>query len=116
MKRPEGQWPTALAGALEHVGLSSLLSLLEMDRRSGLLDLRTRRREARLALRDGRVVAAVMDDLPTPGCDVVCEVLTWKHGRFVFRVGPVEATDEATLPMSVLLLEAARRADEIAAA
>jgi two-component system OmpR family response regulator len=116
MKSPQGQWPMALAGALEHVGLSSLLNLLEMERRSGVLDLRTRGRGGRLAFRDGAVVAASLDGADQPGCDVVCEVLTWKQGRFVFRVGPVEAPDEATLPASVLLLEAARRADEIAAA
>jgi hypothetical protein len=116
MRRPEGQWPTALAGALEHVGLSSLLGLLELEKRSGVLELRARRRIGRLFLREGRVAGATLDDEVVPGCDLVVEMLGWKQGRFIFRVGEVDAADTVTLATTQLLLEAARRADEIAAA
>jgi hypothetical protein len=36
-------------------------------------------------------------------------------GGFIFRVEQVQASDEVSRPTAMLLLEAARRADELAA-
>jgi hypothetical protein len=115
MTRPQGRWPTALAGALAHVGIASLLVLLEMEQRSGILEVRCRRRAGLIAVRQGRVVRASVGGRPLPGCDAVCELIRWTSGKFVFRVGEVEHSDEIALPTTQLLLEAARRTDERAA-
>jgi hypothetical protein len=106
----------ALAGALEHVGITSVLTLLEMKRHVGLLELRSRRHVGQLALRDGCVVSAAIDARPTPICDAVCELLRWNRGRFAFRVDEVEAAPGLAIPTTRLLLEAGRRADRFAAA
>jgi cytoskeletal protein CcmA (bactofilin family) len=106
----------ALAGALEHVGITSVLTLLEMERHVGLLELRSRPHVGQLGLRDGCVVSAQIDASPTPICDAVCELLHWNRGRFVFRVNDVEPADGLAVPTTRLLLEAGRRADRFAAA
>jgi hypothetical protein len=114
MKRPDTQWPTALTGALEHVGITSVLMLLEMERRTGILELRYGRRAGLLSVREGRIVNATLNRRPLPRCDALCELVRWTNGQFVFRVGEVELSgDEAApLPTAQLLLEVARRADE----
>jgi hypothetical protein len=112
MTRPPGRWPRALAGALQHVGLPSVLVLLEMEQRTGILELRWRRQAGLIVVREGRIVRATIGDRTLPGCDAICELVGWTGGRFVFRVGEVEGSDEDTLPTTQLLLEVARRADE----
>jgi cytoskeletal protein CcmA (bactofilin family) len=108
----QARWPTALSGALEHAGIASLLTLLEMERRTGVLELRSRLGLSQLVLRDGFVVSALVDGSPVPTCDVVSQYLGWNGGRFVFRVGDLGAADEVGVPTTLLLLEAARRIDE----
>jgi two-component system OmpR family response regulator len=105
---------TALTGALAHFGLATVLTVLEMERRTGVLELRGARR-ARLSLREGQVVHATIQGTSLRGADVVFELLGWVEGGFIFRVCPVDAADEVSQPTAMLLLEAARRADEVAA-
>jgi two-component system OmpR family response regulator len=105
---------TALTGALSHFGLATVLTVLEMERRTGLLELRGPRR-ARLSLRDGQVVRAEIHGTLLRGADAVIELLGWVEGGFIFRVCAIDAADEVSLSTSMLLLEAARRADELAA-
>jgi hypothetical protein len=112
MRRPQPAWPTALAGALEHVAISSVLTLLEMERRTGMLEVRSGSRVGRLAMREGCIVRAMLDHGLMPGCEAVCEILSWREGRFAFRVGDVRAADSDAVSPTMLLLEAARRADE----
>jgi hypothetical protein len=105
---------TALRGALAHFGLATVLTVLEMERRTGVLDLRGARR-ARIGLRDGQVVRAEIHGSDVRGADAIFELLGWVDGGFVFRIGDVEPSDEVSRPTAMLLLEAARRADELAA-
>lgn len=107
--------PTALTGALAHFGLATLLTVLEMERRTGVLELRGLGRSARLCLRDGQVVHVAISGSDLRGVDAVLVLLGWVDGGFIFKVGEVRADDEVSLPTSMLLLEAARRADELAA-
>jgi two-component system OmpR family response regulator len=107
--------PAALSGTLSHFGLATLLTVLEMERRTGVLHLRGPQRGGRLALRDGQVVSAEIRGELVRGADAVFELLSWVDGTFVFRIAAVKATDEVSLPTSMLLLEAARRADELVA-
>jgi two-component system OmpR family response regulator len=116
MTRPQGRWMTALTGALEHVGISSLLVLLEMERRTGLLELRRGGRVGLLALREGCVVSAQVGGQPLPHAEAICELIRWNSGRFAFRIGEVERADETPGPSTTaLLLEVARRTDELLA-
>jgi two-component system OmpR family response regulator len=114
-KRGRRELPTALTGALAHFGLPTVLTVLEMERRTGVLVVRGAVRTGRISLREGQVVHAEIRGAPLKGADAVYELLGWVDGGFIFRVGEVEAANEVRLPTSMLLLEAARRADEIAA-
>jgi len=92
-----------------------VLTVLEMERRTGVLLVRGPVRTGRLYLRDGQVVHAEIRGADLRGADAVFELLGWVDGGFIFRVGEVHTANEVGLPTSMLLLEAARRADELAA-
>ena len=102
-------------GTLEQIGLPSLLSLLEMDRKTGMLVviLEPERETARLFLREGRVLRARLDSRDTPfNAELVYEMLSRTGGKFDFRPGVVEPGDEIRSSTTMILMEGARRIDE----
>lgn len=104
-----------LSGALEDISLPSLLVLLEMERRHGLLvitNVHTGER-CRVFLRDGRVVSAVHDASPAlRDAELIYRVLGWSKGAFEFKALTVEMGDEVQTSTTHLLLEGSRRLDE----
>ncbi|HKA89729.1 MAG TPA: response regulator [Haliangiales bacterium] len=103
----------AIQGALDQLGLSSLLIVLEMERKSGVLILAKGKEKARIFLKQGRVVQARYDDRPEPiNAEAVYELLTWSAGSFEFSGFEVDMEDEIDTPTTGLLIEGARRIDE----
>ena len=101
-----------LRGKVAEVGLGTLLSLMEFERKSGLLLLMARGEVATLFIAEGRVVK--VDPTPdhlTP-TQRLLEILDWTEGRFEFLISDVVGRDEIALPTSRLLLEHARQRDE----
>jgi DNA-binding response OmpR family regulator len=107
----------ALAGTLEQFGAASVLMLLDLERRSGVLIVTAALGRGRIYLRDGRVLRATIESHPhLKGAMAVYELLTWGEGRFEFHAGPVEGDDEIGSSTSFLLMEGARLQDEDAEA
>jgi len=103
----------SMRGCLGSLALPSVLAMLEMERQSGVLELRSDELHARLFLDEGRLVHAEEPDDPTAEAfDVVCRALRLKRGKFAVRVDEVHAPDNLHLPMTQLLLDAFRRIDE----
>ncbi len=110
-----GAGAAGIRGTLEGVGLASLLSLLELDRKSGLVRVERRGGEenARLYLREGRVVSVEVERGPElRNREAVYHLLQWPEGSFEYVPLPIEHEDELGMPTAHLLLEAARRFDE----
>jgi hypothetical protein len=106
---------TVLAGVLDEFGLSSLLIVLELERKSGVVILRAPENGVgRIYLREGRVIRASIEvsGESRRGQLAVYDLLTWPRGRFEFNVGEVAGEDEIGSPTSFLLLEGARWQDE----
>lgn len=104
-----------LQGTLKDVGLSSLLVLLEMERKTGLLALsRSAPSErCRIFIREGRVVTASSDaDRGLVGPLAVYHALYWPEGNFSFSAVPVEVPDQIHMTTTHLLMEGAQRLDE----
>jgi len=109
---------SGLGGDLSQVGLSSLLTLLEMERKSGILIIteETSGDIGRVFMRSGRILAARLDGRSSPVNDeCVFRMLSWKTGAFVFDQTEVEMEDEVGASTTHLLMEGARRMDESAA-
>jgi DNA-binding response OmpR family regulator len=108
----EGAENVGLKGDLGQLGVSAILTVLEMERKSGVLVLREKL-TARVFLREGRVLAAFFDDKPMPrGAEAVYEMLTWKAGHFEFSSLEVDMDDQIQTSTTHLLMEGARRIDE----
>ncbi len=102
-----------LTGDLAHLGLPSLLTLLEMEQKSGLLELNTPPQAGKIWLRNGRIVRAELDSRPEPrNAECIYELLRWSSGRFSFRIEPIDFSPEMDDSTTHLLIEGARRLDE----
>jgi DNA-binding response OmpR family regulator len=106
-----------IQGTLEQLGLSSLLVMVEMERKSGILRLDRPGATGRLFVREGRVIAARLDGDRVPegarkGAACVYHLLTWADGRFDFSAVEVEMEDEVQSSTTHLLMEGARLIDE----
>ncbi len=104
----------ALRGVLGEIGLGSLLVMLEMERKSGILIIETDASTARFFLRKGHIMRAELDGgSPVSGANAIYAALGWKEGQFEFLIGDVGGVDEIQTSTTFLLIEAARRADEM---
>jgi two-component system, OmpR family, response regulator len=103
----------ALRGVLSEIGLASLLVMLEMERKSGILVIETDAETARLFLRKGRIIRAEIDaPQALTGAPALFSALAWNEGQFEFLIGDVGGVDEIQASTTFLLMEGARRVDE----
>jgi len=107
---------SAMRGQLDQIALSSVLTVLEMERKNGIVMVEHGRETGRLFLRKGRIIRAAIDDPPLPGAVAVYQMLTWGAGSFDFLAGDVGGVDEIQASTTYLLMEGARRLDEAKAA
>jgi uncharacterized protein (TIGR02266 family) len=103
----------ALRGDLAQVSLASVLQLIELEKRTGLLLVVSAERLATLHVRDG-VVVHVDFGAPCaePGFDRLLRVLDWSEGRFELTSAEVTTEDSVGETIAFALLEHARRRDE----
>jgi DNA-binding response OmpR family regulator len=107
-------------GSLEQLSLGSLLAMIEMERKSGILVVQRGIETGRLVCRAGRVLAAELltggllhsGGPAERGVEVLFQMLAWHSGRFDFSSGEVHADDEIGTQITHLLMEGARRMDE----
>ncbi|PRQ04080.1 Alkaline phosphatase synthesis transcriptional regulatory protein SphR [Enhygromyxa salina] len=108
-----------LRGDLVHVKLGSLMSFLESEKRSGRLLLDNGQDQAVLEIVNGALSGVENLGNYAHAHDRVFELLDWPNGSFEFAQAdehdmPAPAGDPT--PMTYLLMEHARRADEAAEA
>jgi len=101
-------------GQLEQLGLSSLLVMMEMEKKSGVLKLSREGEVVELVLTRGRIVRATVQGKPEPkGASCVYHVLRWSAGRFQFSARATDdVADEVGSSITHLLMEGARLMDE----
>lgn len=117
---PSGSFPaqrrtTAMSGRLEQLGLSSLLVMMEMERKDGVITLKELESGeiGRIFLRTGQVVSARVDARgELDGRASVYTMLTWRAGAFSFNAMEVDMEDTVQATTTHLLMEGARLIDE----
>jgi two-component system, OmpR family, response regulator len=108
---PPASESSALQGDLTQLGLAGVLTLLEMERKSGVLRLEGEAGSAEMHVRDGRIVYASFDG-GAENAQAVYAALAWDGGHFAFERGDVTRTDEIQTPTTYLLMEGMRLLDE----
>lgn len=109
---PRGSAESAmLRGNLAEISIATLLSLLEFERKSGILLVLAADQAARLFVAAGRVVKIEAPHGSTAR-ERLMNVLDWTAGAFEFSGCEVVGADELGLPTTQMLLEHARLSDE----
>ncbi|HWU85782.1 MAG TPA: response regulator, partial [Kofleriaceae bacterium] len=105
-----------LRGSLVDISLGTLLSLLEYERKSGILMLARTNELARIFVSEGRLLK-VESSLGNGagGRERIMGLLDWREGQFEFSPSSIGGRDELGLAVTALLLEHARTRDEQAA-
>ncbi|MEM9594229.1 MAG: DUF4388 domain-containing protein [Acidobacteriota bacterium] len=80
----------SLSGQLSRVGVTDLLTMFDMGRRSGRIKLDDGRRRAWVRIVDGDVVDGGIEGGDS-GADVINELLDWKRGEFQVLFGEDQA-------------------------
>jgi DNA-binding response OmpR family regulator len=104
-----------LRGTLAELGLPSLLTMFEHERKSGQLALTRDQVVAWLDFVDGKLVRARSTEIVADSHTVVMNVLDWQVGYFELSAGSqAVAMPDLDATATQLLLEHARRRDEAA--
>ncbi len=106
-----------LRGRLEEFGLATVLTFLDLERRSGEVLVVSGDKTGWVRLRGGRVISARIVGSRRVNRAALYELLSWGVGRFAFTQDDLlAAADEIGAPTAVILMDAALRSDEAAAA
>jgi uncharacterized protein (TIGR02266 family) len=101
-----------LRGELSQVPLSSVLSFINLERRSGHLLVTSGRKLATLVIDAGDVLDVRLPGDEDDALERLFRVLDWTDGRFELATSEVITRDEIGVPTASALLEWARRKDE----
>jgi hypothetical protein len=105
-----------LRGRLEQFGLATVLTFLDLERRSGELVVISGDKIGRLWLRRGQVLRARIQGARRVNRAAIYDLLGLDHGLFTFTQRDLDhVADEIDAPTTLLLMEAARRVDEATA-
>jgi hypothetical protein len=104
---------SSIRGSIGELSLSTVLAMLEIERRSGRLKVQGEDGSlVAFELEDGSVVGSRVSENDMDAVESLREVLTWKNGRFWFRQNPSESLISPPRSVNSLLLEATRQIDE----
>ena len=112
-KKPRPAERKGLHGDLEQVSLPSVLTFLELERKTGELILQADR-SAQLQIRDGRPLRLELEaapDFKTPA-ELLHLLLDWRAGQFDFEAKDIRGEDQFQTSFTTVLLEHARLDDE----
>jgi CheY-like chemotaxis protein len=103
-----------LRGSVVDIGLGTLLSLFEFERKSGVLLLIRAGEIARIFVSEGKILkveSSAPNGSPLPKHKLM-RLLDWREGHFEFTPASIGGRDEVGVSTTTLLLEHARTRDE----
>jgi len=104
---------SSIRGSIGDMSLSTVLAMLEIERRSGRLKVQGEDGSlVAFELEEGSVVGSRVSENDVDPVESLRSVLGWKNGRFWFRQNPSESQISAPRSVNSLLLEATRQMDE----
>lgn len=108
----DGLCAPSMSGSLGDMSVATLLSMFELERRTGWLVIEGQQDQVRFELMEGSVVSASFNDRVGDPVDVLRLALSWRAGSFSFRHVTVLPGNAAARGVGELLLEASRQNDE----
>jgi len=103
----------AMQGDLAQMSVATVLTLLDMERRSGKLEVSSKEQKAVLSIISGAIGSATLGAEPREPLELLRTLLTWNVGRFAFHPDSSEAAAPREASINALLMEAVRLEDEL---
>jgi two-component system OmpR family response regulator len=102
----------AMVGDLAQMSVATVLTLLDMERRSGKLEVSTREQKAVLFIVAGAIGGATLNEEKRDPLELLRTLLAWTQGRFAFHPDTSETKATRETSINALLMEAVRLEDE----
>ena len=103
---------SGLRGSVDDIALGTLLSLLEFERKTGILVVTHEHELARVFIAGGKLLKVETTASEGTPKQRLMRLLDWRDGRFEFSPAEIGQRDELGLSVTQLLLEHARVQDE----
>ncbi|MBW2731711.1 MAG: response regulator [Deltaproteobacteria bacterium] len=107
---------SALTGDLGELGISALMTLFDIEKKSGILVAKSADDAGRIFFRHGEILAAFIEASEGKparhGAEAIYSMVGWPQGTFEFSALDVDMDNNVQTPTTNLLMEAARRMDE----
>jgi hypothetical protein len=101
----------SLAGELQDFEITDVFQLIQLGQKDGVLRIETSDDLGIVYFKKGMVAHAQTNSIR--GEPAIDTILSWKKGRFVFNPGEEIQQHTVDLPIPQVILEAARRIDEL---
>jgi uncharacterized protein (TIGR02266 family) len=101
-----------LHGDLDFVTLPTLLQMLMVEEKTGILRISHQQCQADVCLREGKPMSCALKPFDLTGRDALFELLDWDTGRFEFAADEYDGPDEIQMNVLQLLIEHSRIVDE----
>ena len=103
---------SAIEGDLGQMSIATVLTILEMERRSGTFEVASKKRRATLDIAAGFVVSGVVGGTRVSALAAVRTMLGWNVGRFSFTPTTAKEPPQHQKSIGAFLIEAMRLEDE----
>ncbi|UQA62358.1 response regulator [Polyangium aurulentum] len=103
---------TAIQGDLSQMSIATVLTVLELERRTGVVEVTSKKRKAQLEVAMGFILNGSIGGTPADAITILRTMLGWKVGRFSFTPQPERPPTGNAQGIGQLLLEAVRLEDE----
>ena len=108
---PEGN---AIEGDLGQMSIATVLTVLEMERRTGVFEVVSKKRRAQLDMARGGVIDGMVGGTKVTALTALRTMLKWTVGRFSFRPTAQREAPQSNKSLGAFLIEALRLEDEAA--
>jgi DNA-binding response OmpR family regulator len=104
----------AIEGDLDQMSIATVLTVLEMERRSGVFEVLSKKRRAQLDIAGGFIVSGAVGGTSVSALAALRTMLGWHVGRFSFAPSPGHEPPGPQKSIGAFLIEAVRLEDEAA--
>ncbi len=103
---------SAIEGDLGQMSIATVLTVLEMERRTGIFEVVSKKRRASLDIARGHVVQGTVGGTKVSALTAMRTMLAWNVGRFSFMPTPPREPPPNQKSLGAFLIEAMRLEDE----
>lgn len=103
---------SAIEGDMSQMSIATVLTVLEMERRTGTFEVVSKKRRASLEIAGGCIEGGTIGGTAVTALAALQTMLGWNVGRFSFTPGPPRSAPASFKSIGAILIEAVRLDDE----